>query len=63
MFSELNTEIGKGVERMGIVEAAVIFTMAALYFAVVPRCIWPYQLMPNAKIGSCFFKECNPITV
>ena len=35
MHSELSIEVGKRVETMGVVEATLILTVAALYFAIV----------------------------
>ena len=35
MHSQLSIEVGKRVETMGIVEATLILTVAALYLAIV----------------------------
>ena len=42
--SELRTKIGERVEAMRIIEALLVFPVAALYFAVVAGCVWTDQL-------------------
>ena len=63
MHSELCIEIGKGVEGMGIVEAALILAVAAFHLAVVTGRIRADELVPDAEVSSSLFKESNPFTV
>ena len=48
MHSQLSIEVGKRVETMGIVEATLILTVAALYLAIVTGRIGTNQLVLNA---------------
>ena len=63
MHSELCIEVGKRVERMRVVEAALILTVTALYLAVVAGRVWPYELVPYAKVGSSLFKERDQVAL
>ena len=54
MHSELSIEVGKRVETMGVVEATLILTVAALYFAIVTGRIGTNQLVSNAQLCSGF---------
>ena len=63
MHSELSIEVGKRVEAMGVVEATLILTVAALYFAIVTGRIGTNQLVPNAQLCSGFLKERDQFTV
>jgi len=63
MHSELSIEVGKRVETMGVVEATLILTVAALYFAIVTGRIGTNQLVPNAQLCSGFLKERDQFTV
>ena len=42
---------------MRVVETALILAMAAFRLTVVARRVSPDELVPNAEIGSGFFKE------
>lgn len=55
--SWLNIEIGERIERMRVVETAPILAMAAFRLTVVARRVSPDELVPDAEIGSGFFKE------
>ena len=57
MFSWLNIEIGERIERMRVVETALILAMAAFCLTVIARRIRPDELAPDAEIGNSFFKE------
>ena len=57
MHSQLSVEVGKRVEAIGIVEAMLILTVAALYLAIVTGRIGTNQLVPNAQLCSGFLKE------
>ena len=50
MHSQLSIEVGKRVETMGIVEATLILTVAALYLAIVTGRVGTNQLVPNAQL-------------
>ena len=63
MHSQLSIEVGKRVEAMGIVEATLILTVAALYLAIVTGRIGTNQLVPNAKLCSGPLKERDRFTV
>lgn len=63
MHSELSIEVGKRVETMGVVEATLILTVAALYLAIVTGRIGTNQLVPNAQLCSGFLKERDQFTV
>ena len=63
MHSELSIEVGKRVETMGVVEATLILTVAALYFAIVTGRIGTNQLVPNAQLCSSLLKERDQFTV
>lgn len=63
MHSELSIEVGKRVETMGVVEATLILTVAALYFAIVTGRIGTNQLVSNAQLCSGFLKERDQFTV
>ena len=57
MHSQLSVEVGKRVEAIGIVEAMLILTVAALYLAIVTGRIGTNQLVPNAQLCSGLLKE------
>ena len=57
--SELHTKIGKREETVGVIETLLVFTVAALYFAVVTGCVWADQLVPDSKACSGQFKACG----
>ena len=62
MHSQLSIEVGKRVETMGIVEATLILTVAALYLAIVTGRIGTNQLVLNAQLCSGFLKERDQFT-
>ena len=57
MHSQLSIEVGKRVEAMGLGEATLILTVAALYLAIVTGRIGTNQLVPNAQLCSGLLKE------
>ena len=57
MNGELLCKVIQRVEVMARIEALVILTVAALDFAVVPRHIRADQLVPDAQLGGCLFKQ------
>ena len=63
MHSQLSIEVGKRVETMGVVEATLILTVAALYLAIVTGRIGTNQLVLNVKICSGLLKERDQFTV
>ena len=63
MHSELSIEVGKGVEAMGVVEATLILTVAALYLAIVTGRVGTNQLVPNAQLCGGPLKERDQFTV
>ena len=63
MHSQLSVEVGKRVEAIGIVEAMLILTVAALYLAIVTGRIGTNQLVPNAQLCGGFLKERDQFTV
>ena len=48
---------------MRVVESTLILTVTALNLAVVTRRIRPYELVPDAKVGSGLFKERDQVAV
>ena len=60
--SKLLCKVIQGLERAARVEAFLIFAVAALDLAVVPRRIGANQFMPDAKLGGSFFKQSRHIT-
>ena len=63
MHSQLSVEVGKRVEAIGIVEAMLILTVAALYLAIVTGRIGTNQLVLNVKLCSGLLKERDQFTV
>ena len=63
MHGQLCSEVGKGVEAMGVVEATLILTVAALYLAVVAGRVGTNQLVPNAQLCGGPLKERDQFTV
>ena len=49
----------EGVEGVAGVELLVVFSMAALYFPVVPGCIWPDFLMSDVEFLQGHLKQCR----
>ena len=62
MCSELHTKIGKREETVCIVETLLVFTVAALYFAVVTWRVWADQFVPDPKARSGQFKASEPVS-
>ena len=62
MHGQLRIEVGKGVEAMGVVEATLILTVAALYLAVVAGRVGTNQLVPNAQLCGGPLKERNVLS-
>ena len=60
--SELHTKIGKREETVGVIDTLLVFTVAALYFAVVTGCVWADQFVPNSKACSGQFKACGQVS-
>ena len=48
--SQLPTKVGERVEAMGIVEAPLVFPVAAFYFAVVSGCVGTDPFVPYAQV-------------
>ena len=57
MNGELLCKVIQRVEVVARIEALLILTVAALDFAVVPRRIRADQLVPDAQLGGCLFKQ------
>ena len=62
MRSELRTKIGERVEAMRIIEALLVFPVAALYFAVVAGCVWTDQFVSDSKARGGQLKACGQIS-
>ncbi len=60
--SELRTKIGERVEAMRIIEALLVFPVAALYFAVVAGCVWTDQFVSDSKARGGQLKACGQIS-
>ena len=45
---ELGLEVGERIELVGSIEFFIVFSVAALYFAIVPRSIRPDGFVPDA---------------
>ena len=48
--SQLPTKVGERIAAMGIVEALLVFPVAAFYFAVVPGHVGTDPFVPYAQI-------------
>ena len=48
--SWLPTKVGERIEAMGIVEALLVFPVAAFYFAVVPGRVGTNPFVPYAQV-------------
>ena len=55
--SELLFEVLKRIELVASIEFLIILPMTAFHFPVVPGCERPDQLMLNAKLRQCCFKQ------
>ena len=56
---KLSFEIIERVETMRGVEFLIVFSVAALYFAVVAGRVWTDQLVPDPKACSDQLKACG----
>ena len=54
---ELLCKVIQSVKVVARIETFLILTVAALDFAVVPRRIRADQLVPDAQLGGCLFKQ------
>ena len=61
--SELRTKVGQREETVRVVEELLVFAVTSFYLAVMPRGIWPNELVADAKGGSSRFKEGGHIPV
>ena len=57
MNGELLCKVIQRVKVVARIEALLILTGAALDFAIMPRCIRADQLVPDAQLGGCLFKQ------
>ena len=61
--SELPTKIGERIEGMGIVEAFLVFTVAAFHLAVMPWGVRSNELVTNPRAGQRRFKQGRDIAL
>ena len=61
--SELPTKVGEGVERVLVVEAFLVFPVAAFNFTVVARRIGTDQLVADAQGGGGSLKERQVVAI
>ena len=54
MDRKLLIKVCKGIKAVGRIEAFLVFSVAALYFAIMPRGVRPDELVAKAK----FFRRC-----
>ena len=57
MNGELLCKVIQRVKVVARIETFLVLTMTALDFAVVPRRLRADQLVPNAQLGGCLFKQ------
>lgn len=57
MNGELLCKVIQKVEVVARIERVQLLTVAALDFAIVPRRIRADQLVPDAQLGGCLFKQ------
>ena len=62
MDSELVCEVVKGEEAMAGVKALLVLPVAALYLAVVARCVGTDKLVADTQLSGSGFKEGGQIT-
>ena len=62
MNGELLCKVIQRVKVVARIETFLILTVAALDFAIVPRRIRADQLVPDAQLGGCLFKQRRQIT-
>lgn len=56
MGSELLFKVCKGLKAVGRIEAFLVFAVAPLHFAVMPRRVRSDKLVPDAKFSRRCFK-------
>ena len=56
MDRELLFKVSKGIKAVGRIETFLVFPVAALYFAVMPRRVRPDKLVPDSKFSRRCFK-------
>ena len=56
MDGKLLGEVLEGVKAVGRIEAFLVFSVAALYFAIMPRGVRPDELVTDAKFSRRCFK-------
>ena len=56
MDRKLLIKVCKGIKAVGRIEAFLVFPVAALYFAVMPRRVRPDELVSDAKFSCRCFK-------
>ena len=57
--SKLFGKVIKGIEGVAGVELLIVFSVAAFYFAIVPRCKRFDFLVPDSELSQRFLKECQ----
>ena len=62
MDSELLRKVVQRVKAVTGIKAFLVLSVAALYFAVVPRGVGANELVPNTELGSCLFKKGRQVT-
>ena len=61
--SFLPTKVGEGEEAVRVVEALLIFTMAAFYLSIVAGRIGSDELVPNSQLSGRCLKESFQVTL
>ena len=56
MDRKLLIKVCKGIKAVGRIEAFLVFAVAALHFAVMPRRVRSDKLVPDAKFSRRCFK-------
>ena len=56
MDRKLLIKVCKGIKAVGRIEAFLVFSVAALYFAIMPRGVRPDELVTDAKFSRRCFK-------
>ena len=57
--SELPAKVGEGEEAVGVIEAFLIFAVAALHLAVMARRVRADQLVADAQLGGGDLEQCR----
>ena len=63
MNGELFLKISQRKERVSIIEALLVFPVAALHFAIVPGCVRTDQLMLDAQFSGGFLEKSRNISL